>query len=211
MAPCTWLILLLIAAAYLSGAVPWGLIIVRRLKRADIRHLGSGNIGATNVRRVAGTPAALLVLLLDVSKGAFPILVVRWLASPACDIQWQWPGALAALAAIAGHMFSLYLMLRPSGKGVATALGCFLVLSPWAALIALIVFCAVAAVSRKVSLGSLSAAIALLPAMWISTHDWRLTAVALISTGLIYLRHRENIHRLLQGTEPSLKDRSEGG
>jgi acyl phosphate:glycerol-3-phosphate acyltransferase len=205
MTPCTWLMLLVIPA-YLSGAVPWGLIIVRSLKKGDIRTIGSGNIGATNVRRAAGTPAALLVLLLDVLKGALPVLAVR-LIVPGCGFAWQWTATFAALAAIAGHMFPIYLNFRPSGKGVATALGCYLVLAPWAALSALAIFMLVAAVSRKSSLGSLAGTLALPPATWISTHDWILTTGALISMLLIIFRHKENIGRLLRGSEPSLNDR----
>ncbi len=207
MESCTWVMLLLIVTAYLSGAVPWGLIIVRHLKNIDVRSIGSGNIGATNVRRAAGTPAALLVLLLDMLKGALPVLALRLLGSSACSGQWQWAGALGTLAAIGGHMFPVYLMFKPSGKGVATALGCYLVLSPWAAFGAITVFGAIAAVTRKVSLGSLAGTVTLLPGVWVSTHDWVLTFSAALSTGLIILRHKDNIRRLLHGSEPSLKDR----
>jgi acyl phosphate:glycerol-3-phosphate acyltransferase len=203
--PCAWLTLLVVPA-YLAGAIPWGLIIVRYLKHIDIRTIGSGNIGATNVSRAAGTPAALLTLLLDALKGAVPVLALRLVASE-CDFAWQWVAAAGTVAAITGHMFPIYLRFRPSGKGVSTAFGCFLVLAPWAALSALATFILVAGFSRKSSLGSLTGTLALLPAIWISTHDGVLMVGALISMGLIFLRHAENIRRLLRGKESSLNDR----
>ena len=205
---CTWLILLVTIMASLSGSVPWGLIIVRHLKKIDVRTVGSGNIGATNVRRAAGTSAAVAVLLLDILKGALPVLVACWLAVPLCGLQGQWAGALASLAAVSGHMFPVFLMFRPSGKGVATALGCFLILSPLAASSALVVYGVIVAITQKSSLGSLAGCIVLVPAVWISTHNGILTLGALIIAGLIILRHQENIKRLLQGNEPSLKDHS---
>jgi glycerol-3-phosphate acyltransferase PlsY len=198
-----------IAAAYLLGAVPWGLILVRGIYKIDVRTIGSGNIGATNVRRAAGNCAAILVLLLDAAKGAVPVWVVRGFDHH-FGFPWQWLAIAVALAAIIGHVYPIYLGFKPSGKGVATALGGYLALSPWAALVALGIFVATAAATRKASVGSLVASISLLPAIWIESRDGVLFAGVALSVILIFWRHRENIERLSKGKEPSLSDRPKG-
>ena len=186
--------------AYLLGSVPFGLIIVRVVAKTDIRRIGSGNIGATNVRRVAGTRWAVVVLICDVLKGLLPTLA----ASHLNPSTWQWLPALTALAAVCGHMYPLYLKLKPSGKGVATMLGAWLVLAPWACLVAVLIFLWVVRQGRRISAGSLSGALLLSPATWFTTHDPILTLTALIIMILILVRHEENLSRLANGKEPLL-------
>ena len=120
------------ALAYLIGAIPFGLIVVRWLAHTDIRTLGSGNIGATNAARAAGIKVALMVLLCDCLKGLLPIIAARYLIAANSTPYGHLILALMALSAVIGHMFPLYLSFRPSGKGVATAIGGFLALTPLA-------------------------------------------------------------------------------
>jgi acyl phosphate:glycerol-3-phosphate acyltransferase len=193
-------IILLPFLAYLLGSVPFGLIIVHVVAKTDIRHIGSGNIGATNVRRAAGTRWAATVLACDVLKGLLPTLVASHLNPSA----WQWLPALTALAAVCGHVYPLYLKLKPSGKGVATLLGAWLIPAPWACLAAVLMFLLIVRLGRRVSAGSLGGTLLLPPATWFTTHDPILTLTALIIMILILVRHEENLSRLANGKEPLL-------
>jgi glycerol-3-phosphate acyltransferase PlsY len=189
--------------AYLLGSVPWGLVLTRMFTTVDIRRQGSGNIGATNVRRLAGTPLGLLTLAGDLFKGAAPVYLAGNVTG-LDPIQQAFFVSVAALAAFAGHLFPLYLKLKGGGKGVATAAGCFLVISPMSVLAALIAFLLVLGWSGRVSAGSLSAAAVLPAAVW-----WRLGSpvycgCAALMAVLIVLRHRDNIRRLLNGSEPAV-------
>jgi glycerol-3-phosphate acyltransferase PlsY len=189
--------------AYLLGSVPWGLVLTRMFTSVDIRRQGSGNIGATNVRRLAGTPLGLLTLAGDLLKGAAPVyLAVN--VTGLDPIQQALFVSVVALAAFAGHLFPIYLKLKGGGKGVATAAGCFLVISPMSVLAALIAFLLILGWFKRVSAGSLSAAAVLPAAVW-----WRLGSpvycgCAVLMAVLIVLRHKDNIHRLLTGSEPTL-------
>jgi glycerol-3-phosphate acyltransferase PlsY len=189
--------------AYLLGSVPWGLVLTRMFTTVDIRRQGSGNIGATNVRRLAGTPLGLLTLAGDLLKGAAPVyLAVN--VTGLDPIQQALFVSVVALTAFAGHLFPLYLKLKGGGKGVATAAGCFLVISPMSVLAALIAFLLILGWSGRVSAGSLSAAAVLPAAVW-----WRLGSpvycgCAVLMAVLIVLRHRDNIRRLLNGSEPAV-------
>jgi acyl phosphate:glycerol-3-phosphate acyltransferase len=189
--------------AYLLGSVPWGLVLTRLFTTVDIRRQGSGNIGATNVRRLAGTPLGLLTLAGDLLKGAAPVYLAANVTG-LDPIQQAFFVSVAALAAFAGHLFPLYLKLKGGGKGVATAAGCFLVISPMSVLAALIAFLLILGWSGRVSAGSLSAAVVLPAAVW-----WRLGSpvycgCAALMAVLIVLRHRDNIRRLLNGSEPAV-------
>jgi len=187
---------------YLLGAVPSGLVVVRVLRGIDIRAYGSGNIGATNVFRLAGLPTAALVLLLDVLKGAIPVLLARaWGLSPVGVV-------LAGLAAVAGHDWSPFLRFR-GGKGVATSLGALLVLSPAAAGAAVAVWIIVVAVTRYSSLGSLLGAASAPVVLWLGGEPREHMGFALAAVALIVYAHRGNIGRLLQGTESRVTDRRE--
>jgi acyl phosphate:glycerol-3-phosphate acyltransferase len=196
-------LLCLLLCAYLLGSIPFGLILVKRFKSEDIREIGSGNIGATNVRRAAGWGLAVITLACDFLKGAVPVYVAGLLVSAGMPCKEIWV-SLAALSAFCGHLFPVYLKFKTGGKGVATAAGCFAVLS-WPALaISLLVFTAAVILSKRVSMGSLSAA-AVLPAgvMW-AQRSLVLTGCALIISALVLYRHRDNIRRLIAGDEPPL-------
>ncbi|MGA9537827.1 MAG: glycerol-3-phosphate 1-O-acyltransferase PlsY [Desulfobacterales bacterium] len=189
--------------AYLLGSVPWGLVLTRMFTTVDIRRQGSGNIGATNVRRLAGTPLGLLTLAGDLLKGAAPVYLAENVTG-LDPIQQALFVSVVALTAFAGHLFPLYLKLKGGGKGVATAAGCFLVISPMSVLAALIAFLLILGWSGRVSAGSLSAAAVLPAAVW-----WRLGSTvycgcAVLMALLIVLRHRDNIRRLLNGSEPAV-------
>lgn len=187
-------------AAYLLGSIPWGLVLTRLFGVADIRRHGSGNIGATNVARVAGPVLGLATLAADALKGWAPVVLASHLELP--------PSAAApyaaglALLAILGHMFPAYTRGRGGGKGVATAAGAFFGLAPPAVLIALGVFGLFAALTRRVSAGSLAAAAVLPIAVFGVTGSAATGAGAVIAAVLIFARHADNIRRLRAGTEP---------
>ena len=188
-------------AAYLLGSIPFGLILARLFGGADIRNEGSGNIGASNVTRVVGPLPGVLTLILDAAKGALAV----WLAGRFTLQSDVWM-MIAGLGALLGHCCPVWLKFR-GGKGVATALGVFLVICPLAALSDLALFTIVAIYSRYSSLGSLAAA----AAMPLLMHFLRappfappavITAGTLIASMLIIFMHRGNIRRLIEGTEP---------
>lgn len=184
------------AGAYLLGSIPFGLLLGRALGGVDVRAAGSGNIGATNVARTAGKAAGGLVLALDAAKGAAPISIGQHgLDAPISVV------VAAGLLAVLGHVFPVWLRLR-GGKGVATALGVFLALSPLATLTAVAVFALVFALRRVVSLGSLVASLALVPL--VAGLDGRREVLALTALValLVVARHRGNIRRLLSRQEP---------
>lgn len=188
-------------AAYFLGSIPFGLILTRAFGRGDVRKVGSGNIGATNVARAAGLLAGIFTLVLDVAKGAGAVLLAERLSSDSAS--WM---MMAALAALLGHCFPVWLKFR-GGKGVATAAGMFFVLSPLACLAALILFLLVVIFWRYVSLGSVSAAAAmplLIYVLWAPPHapPLAVTIGALVAALLIIYKHRGNLQRLVQGIEP---------
>ena len=196
--------------AYLFGSIPWGVILTRHVHSEDIRLAGSGNIGATNVRRMAGTKLGLMTLMGDMLKGAIPVWLALGTTSP--DAKWHDPFiAIIILAAVLGHLYPLFLKLKNGGKGVATAAGCFLAVSPLAFLIALPVFAIFAFWTNTMSAGSL-AAIGILPIpIWFTTQSWPITGCAVLVSALITVRHRENIHRLLSGTENVIRKKKPPG
>jgi acyl phosphate:glycerol-3-phosphate acyltransferase len=186
--------------AYLLGSIPFGLLFTRLFGGGDVRKSGSGNIGATNVARVAGPLAALLTLLFDIAKGALPV----WVAARLTGESATWMMA-AALAALVGHCFPIWLKFR-GGKGVATAAGAFLVLCPPALLGSMILFLLVLFFWRYVSLASISAAAAmplLIYILWAPHHAPPLivTFGALAAAAIIIYKHDANIQRLVQGEE----------
>lgn len=193
--------LLAIAAGYLLGSLPTGLVVVRALTGTDIRAAGSGNIGTVNVLRVAGTGASVLVLIVDMLKGAAAVGLARVLDQQAAGV------VGAGLAAIAGHNWSLFLRFQ-GGKGIATSFGVLLAIAPVVGLLAGAVWGAVVGVTRYASLGSLLAMAAVPLAMW-----WRREPAPYIVFGIIILafavyRHRANLVRLISGTELKITDRS---
>jgi glycerol-3-phosphate acyltransferase PlsY len=200
----TFLAVLFIVACYAAGAVPFGLIVVKKLKGIDIRTIGSGNIGATNVARAAGKKVAILVFALDFAKGFVPTilvyLVVEW-----TDMRLG-VAVIAGLATVLGHMFPVYLKFK-GGKGVATAAGMLTALAPLALAISVLVWVLVVGISKYVSLGSISAAVALPLSFILSNLDTAfgkhvaITELCLILCALVIFAHRANIKRLLAGKE----------
>ena len=187
--------------AYFLGSIPWGLLLTRWFTSVDIRQQGSGNIGATNVSRLAGTPLGIVTLVGDIMKGVLPV----YLAVQVTDldtIPLQLFVSITAIAAFGGHLFPLYLKLQGGGKGVATAFGCFIVISPLATLLSLVTFAFVVWISRRVSAGSLASAIVLAPAVWWFEQSLIYSICALLIVLFIFVRHRENIRRLINGNEP---------
>jgi len=194
----------IIVAAYLLGSIPTGYLLMRFVRKQDIRTIGSGNIGATNVLRSGAKGLGAATFLFDVLKGALAVLLGARLATVGFPpIPLHNAEALAALCAVLGHMFPIWLNLR-GGKGVATAFGVFLVLAPYAALGALAVFAVVFALGRYVSLASILAAAAFplfayLTAPW--ARNYLILAIIGIVSGLVLVKHRQNIERLMAGTE----------
>jgi glycerol-3-phosphate acyltransferase PlsY len=191
--------------AYLLGSIPWGIVLTRLFSSADIRRQGSGNIGATNVSRVAGPSLGLLTFIGDVLKGAVPVyLALKFSGQHGIN---DLILAAVGLAAFCGHLYPLFMKFKSGGKGVATTAGCFVILAPLACLIALSAFIVFLLLSRRVSAGSLAAAAVLPIAVWLTTHSWEITAAAGIMTVFIFIRHTDNIKRLLSGTEPTFKEK----
>jgi acyl phosphate:glycerol-3-phosphate acyltransferase len=195
--------------SYLLGSIPFGYLLVRIVRGQDVRQTGSGNIGATNVARTGSKRLAIATLFLDALKGYVAVMFAYRLAAPdAVDPrQTLLMGALAAFCALLGHMFPVWLRFT-GGKGVATALGAFVGLAPMAILVSLVVFVAAVAITRFVSLGSILSAIVLpFAAWWLNPFVRTTTTMALIvaSCLLIIIRHRDNIRRLLAGTENRLR------
>jgi glycerol-3-phosphate acyltransferase PlsY len=189
--------IVLIAASYLLGSVPTGLLIGKAMG-VDIRNSGSGNIGATNVYRTVGRAVGIATLAGDCLKGLIPVLVAGWLGLP--DI-WV---ALAGIAAFFGHIFSIFLGFK-GGKGVATALGVFLGVSPLAVLIAFVLFAIIVWKWRYISLGSISSAAAMPLIVAFTRGRPFLVAMTVLIAVVIILKHRENIERLRAGTENRFK------
>jgi len=197
-------IALILAVAYLIGSIPSGYLIVRATEGGDVRETGSGGTGATNVSRSAGKGAGILTLILDVIKGVFVVFLAGILSDglfPYAD----WTIAFAGVLAILGHIFPVWLRFR-GGKGVATALGVFLMLAPIVVVIALVVFAIVFALTRYVSLASLvaisSIAITILTLTLFDPFELPNAIAALLSAGLVVFAHRANIQRLIAGSEP---------
>jgi len=197
---------LLPVAGYLLGSIPFGYLIVRVAGGGDVRAAGSGNIGATNVNRVAGKGAGLATLLLDVAKGYLAV----WLAARVSggDVGWM---AISGMAAVIGHLFPVWLGFR-GGKGVATAVGVFVPLCWMAVGAAALVWLVVVSISRYVSLASVVAA-ALLPLcmyfLYVPGTSHAPPVSVSVSTALvailIIVKHRANMQRLIAGTESRLK------
>jgi len=186
--------IILIIMAYLLGSVPTGYILGRCVG-VDVRKVGSGNVGATNVARVAGKKHGVLTLVADTAKGYIPVFA-------ALQLGLSLPVTLlVGVVAFLGHLYPVFLLFR-GGKGVATALGVFLALAPWITLSLLGVFAIVALSSRFVSLGSMSAGVSAPIALWIADYPPLVVQMGAFLAAMIILRHRSNIKRLLTGTEP---------
>jgi glycerol-3-phosphate acyltransferase PlsY len=191
----------LLGASYLAGSIPFGLLLGRLVAGVDVRRSGSGNIGATNVARTAGRGLGVLTLLLDAAKGGIPVAATALVLGEAHDAGWP---AAAGLAAFLGHVFPVWLGFR-GGKGVATAFGAFVVLSPWLALLSVVVFAAVFAAVKVVSVSSIAAATVMAGgAAFFHGPDGPVTRVAVVVLAVVTLRHQSNIRRMLRGEESRL-------
>jgi glycerol-3-phosphate acyltransferase PlsY len=182
-----------IVTAYLIGSVPFALLLARRWG-ADLRVVGSGNLGAANVLRASGVKAGVLVALLDVSKGALSVVVAERLAGNAAA------ASAAGLAAIVGHIYPVWLRFR-GGKGVATACGVFAILTPAALPAALSIFFVTVWATKYISLGSVLASVALPPIAYATGSQVPTVAAACAAASIIVFRHRSNLMRLRAGTE----------
>ena len=193
-------LLLLAAAGYLLGSIPFGLLLTRAAGLGDIRQIGSGNIGATNVLRTGRKGLAAATLLLDAAKGAAAVLLGGFAGGE--------PGVLVGgLAAVLGHLFPVWLGFK-GGKGVATGLGVLLAAVPAAALGAGLVWLLTVALTRISSASALAACIATPVIGALLGISWPLEALAMASAALIVSRHHANIRRLLAGTEPRIGRRA---
>ena len=193
------LFILIMIAIYLIAAIPTGVVLARLMGGEDVRQKGSGNIGATNVYRVAGKLAGVLTLVGDTLKGFLPLLAFKtWLEPTPTQL------GIASAVAILGHCYPVYLKFK-GGKGVATALGIFLVLSPKAVFFALIVFILTVTITRYISLGSVLAALSAPLVILFLNHQQPIFLATLFIAALVIWRHNSNIRRLLDGTENRFK------
>ena len=219
----TKLLLITVVVSYLLGSIPFGYLLVRIFRGQDVRNTGSGNIGATNVARTGSKGLAIATLLLDALKGYAAVAFAFWLAGSRRFYTADVPASLydsspqmidsrtifllaavAAFCAILGHMFTVWLRFK-GGKGVATAAGAFVALAPKCLLLSLVLFAIVFALTRYVSLGSIVAAAAF-PwlVLWLNPPERNTAPILLVitaSAALVIARHKDNIGRLLAGTE----------
>jgi glycerol-3-phosphate acyltransferase PlsY len=186
-----------ILLGYGVGSLPLGYLVANRAKGLDLRRVGSGNVGAANVYRTAGLALALIVVLVDIAKGASSVFfVARWTTGAADPIA-------AGVAAIIGHVYPVWLRFH-GGKGVATACGVFWMLAPLATALSAAVFVIVVWLTRYVSLGSIVATLALPPLAWFTDKSIAVVIGAAVAAALIVQRHHANLARLQQGSERRL-------
>ena len=192
-------------AAYLLGSIPSGFL-GGKARGIDIRAVGSGNIGATNVLRTLGKPAAMVVFLADALKGWVAVkFAAAWIVNallPSSTMgEHENAAIIAAVCAILGHNYTCWLGFK-GGKGIATSAGVLTALVPWALLIIFSIWIVLSVVTRIVSVASIAAAAALPFASWFTTHNWTLTLVTGALGALAIYKHKANIQRLIAGTEP---------
>lgn len=185
----------LILSSYLIGSIPTGILVARLKGATDPRTAGSGNIGATNVMRTAGSAAGACTLFLDILKGMAPVFAAENFFNVSASIL-----SLTAFAVFFGHLFPIFLGFK-GGKGVATGLGFFLILAPLQALIAVFLFVIVVITTRYVSLGSIIASLSIIVFLWFYSFPMQYIYLATAVSLLIILRHSDNIKRLLNGVE----------
>ena len=191
---------LALVLAYFLGAIPFGYLLVKWKTGSDVRASGSGNIGATNVLRTTGRAAGVATLLLDIGKGYLAV----WLAGRLTGSSPLWMSA-AALAVMAGHAYPVFLRFR-GGKAVASFVGAFLCLTPLALVATLVVFVAVVAWTRYISMGSIIGAATFPLGVWLILQPpWPVWAASLIAAGFIIYKHSSNIQRLRAGTEHAFR------
>jgi glycerol-3-phosphate acyltransferase PlsY len=187
-------IILLIFIAYVIGSVPTGYLL-GKLRGIDVRTIGSGNVGATNVARAVGKSQGIIALIADAAKGYLPVLAALQSGQDSPTI------ALTAIAAFLGHLYPLFLNFQ-GGKGVATGFGALLALAPMATLVLVVVFVITVVATRIVSVGSLATAVATPLSLWLFHQPPVIVAMGCFLGAMVIMRHRANIQRLLAGTEP---------
>jgi glycerol-3-phosphate acyltransferase PlsY len=197
--------LLIFVSAYLIGSIPFSYI-VARLRGVDVRQVGSGNVGATNVLRSAGWKAGLAAFVLDFAKGSTATLLARHLALQHRPDDAMLLAGTAAAVAVLGHVFPVWIGFR-GGKGVATGAGAFLPIAPLAAGVAIAVFAAVTALSRYVSLGSILGTLTLAIVTFVKPADLSVSLGACAAAAVIVVKHRGNIDRLRHGNERRLGEK----
>ncbi len=190
-----WQIMVALAGSYLLGSIPTAYVLVRWVKRIDVRAVGSGNVGATNAARAAGPGIGIIVFLIDALKGAIAILVFSQ-----CLPSWSAARLICGLAAVIGHNFPVFLKFR-GGKGVATTIGVLLAAMPPVAAVCLLIWLCIFLVSRYVSFASLAAAVSLPILQILGRQSSAERIIGAILVVLIIARHHGNIQRLLQGKE----------
>jgi acyl phosphate:glycerol-3-phosphate acyltransferase len=188
--------------AYLLGSIPFGIVITRAMGLGDLRQIGSGNIGATNVLRTGNKGAALATLVLDAAKGGVAVLIARWLLA-------EDAAQLAGLSAFLGHLYPVWLRFR-GGKGVATFLGTLIALAWPVGLATCATWLVVALVTRTSSVAALFAA-ATCPLWLFWFGEGRMALLLILLTILVYLRHAENLKRIKAGTEPKIGQKKPAG
>jgi len=194
--------------AFLSGSIPWSWIL-GKFRGIDIRQEGSGNTGATNLFRVCGRGVGMVGLFLDAIKGVLPIVAAKYGIAGFTHPAGQWALAAASIVAVLGHVFSPWLGFS-GGKGVATALGVLLVLSPLTVALALGVFILSLSITRYVSFGSISAALVMIPSVFfLEPGNHSVQMVICLFAVIIIVRHKSNITRLLKGEENRFSFRGE--
>ncbi len=192
-------LIILLLVSYLVGAIPCGVVLTKLAGGEDVRKAGSGNIGATNVYRVAGRKLGAMTFIGDALKGALPIIYAIHLAGMASE-----QVAMVATATFLGHLYPVYIGFK-GGKGVATGCGIYLALSPLTAILGLTLFVVLVWRTRDISLASIWAAASLPAINFFVVRDIPLLLASLFLSGMVIFRHRENIKRLISGTESKFK------
>ena len=194
--------------AYLLGSIPFGYLMAKA-KGIDIRSVGSGNIGATNAMRVLGKPAGIAVLLLDAAKGFGAVWLASQLLKDNSGTSIETLRVIAGIGAVLGHNYTCWLRFK-GGKGIATTAGVYLALAPWALLVGVVVFILALLLTRYVSVGSISAAVALPATVWIMAPQNIFLGSVTTALGVLAIyKHKSNIQRLMAGTENRLGQKKE--
>ncbi|MDR0984995.1 MAG: glycerol-3-phosphate 1-O-acyltransferase PlsY [Endomicrobium sp.] len=183
-----------IILSYLLGAIPFAYIITKLIKNVDIRNVNSGNVGTTNVIRTSGIYSGILTLILDVSKGVIAIYFARFINSSLIFI------SLVTIFVILGHMYSIFINFN-GGKGVATTLGVFIVLTFIPTVVSVLIFIIIFIIFRYVSLASIIASISLPIILWLMNYNIKLVLLAILVCVFIILKHKDNIKRLFKNSE----------
>lgn len=192
--------LLVLAIAYLLGAIPFGYLLVKWKTGGDVRSKGSGNIGATNVMRTTGRAAGVITLLLDIAKGYLAVWIAGRVTGGDSLVM-----SAAALTVMAGHAYPVFLRFQ-GGKAVASFVGAFLCLTPWALAVEVIIFVVIVAWTRHISMGSIAGAVTFPLAVWlVEKAPLPALAASIIAAAFIVYRHKGNIERLRAGTENVFK------